>query len=143
MRTAELLPLCVPSTVVVSPGKGRSAALNYPGRVPPSLAEPSALPLWVHSRVRRGQRSTVEAHFPEAPLTPFPSGSPRLCQPPRATFPRASGWTSLAEPEVDLIGRSLGANLGCPWQPEEITAFGTFLKKAGTSEADVRSCSSA
>lgn len=30
-----------------------------------------------------------------------------------------------------------GANLGCPWQPEELAAFGTFLKKAGTSETDV------
>jgi thioredoxin-related protein len=30
-----------------------------------------------------------------------------------------------------------GANLGCPWAPEELTAFGTFLRKSGMTEADV------
>jgi len=43
---------------------------------------------------------------------------------------------------LDADGKTLassgdsGANLGCPWQPEELTAFGAFLRKAGASAAD-------
>lgn len=43
---------------------------------------------------------------------------------------------------LDASGKTLassgdsGANLGCPWAPEEVSAFGTFLRKGGASEAD-------
>lgn len=43
---------------------------------------------------------------------------------------------------LDASGKPLatsgdsGSNLGCPWSPEEVAAFGVFLEKAGMVEAD-------
>lgn len=90
------------------------------------LARPDVAPLF--ARTFRLQKIDVERTL----------GGQELCD---AHGGKGSGipWFVTLDGDGKTLASSgdTGANLGCPWAPEEIATFGTFLRKSGMAEADV------